>query len=146
MITCRRSAPIDQERSQREYQAMITPDRRLRRNLANRYLQDRAQMQADWFSGMGPHFPDHDAYATETQGPIQERTSEHLGYTDKPIIALRRMMQRALRDLEEGRDPPHVLRDPAGNRFDDLVPPAAMIDATEDWRTYWKRPQAVGQR
>jgi phenylpropionate dioxygenase-like ring-hydroxylating dioxygenase large terminal subunit len=146
MITGRRSGPIDQAKARAEYEGMTTPDRRLQRNLGNRYLQDRAHMRTEWFSGMGPHFPVHDGYATETQGPIQDRTHEQLGYTDKGIIATRRMLLAAIRGMQAGQEPPHVIRDAASNEFPDLVPPSAVITQEEDWRSYWTRLQPVAAR
>ncbi len=146
MITGRRGGPIDQHKARAEYEAMVLADRRLRRNPDNRYLQDRAAMETDWFSGMGPHFPVHDAYATETQGPIQDRSAERLAYSDKGILAMRRFLLRAIGNVQAGRDPAHVIRDAGANAFPELVPPAAVIGPEEDWRSYWKRLQPALSR
>jgi hypothetical protein len=85
----------------------------------------------------------HDLFATETQGPIQDRTKEHLGYTDKAIAAHRRLLLQAVRTVMEGGEAPHVIRDPAKNNMEDLVCADAVIPAGEDWRTTWREHLVV---
>ncbi|HWP28576.1 MAG TPA: Rieske 2Fe-2S domain-containing protein, partial [Chloroflexota bacterium] len=143
-ITFSRTGPLDKEAYRREIAAEMTPDRRLIRNQANRYLQDRAAMLTENYTGMGRYFPAHDAYATETQGPIQDRTQEHLGYTDKAITRARLMLLRGIRDVQEGRDPPHVVRAPEANRFPDLVVLSQVVPDGVDWRTAWRVASAAG--
>ncbi len=143
-ITFSRTGPLDKEAYRREIAAEMTPDRRLIRNQANRYLQDRAAMLTENYTGMGRYFPAHDAYATETQGPIQDRTQEHLGYTDKAITRARLMLLRGIRDVQEGRDPPHVVRAPEANHFPDLVVLSQVVPDGVDWRTAWRVASAAG--
>ena len=94
--------------------AMVEPgimvDYHLTRNKSNRYLQDREEQRLDTYAGMGPIFVVQDAYATETAGEIQDRTQEHLAASDAALAAARRLMLRAIKDVQEGRDPPHVIR------------------------------------
>lgn len=90
-----------------------------RRKRANRYLQDRGSFDKS-FAGMGPVFGVHDAFATETMGHIADRTREHLATTDIAIVAVRRMMLKAVEDVRAGRDPVGVVRDAAANDFADL--------------------------
>ncbi|HLH24775.1 MAG TPA: Rieske 2Fe-2S domain-containing protein [Chloroflexota bacterium] len=144
IIFCR-TAPLDLERMRRAYAAQMAPGYRFRRTLANRYQQDRAEMAATSFSGMGAFFPAHDAYATETQGPIQDRTQERLGSTDKAIARARQMLLRAIRDVQAGREPPHVVRDPAANDFSHLVVLSKIIPADADWRTAWRAAPAAAE-
>jgi phthalate 4,5-dioxygenase len=139
-ITFARSAPLDKEALRAEIAAELTPDRRLVRNAANRYGQDRAAMQDENYTGMGLYFPAHDAFATESQGPIQDRTREHLGYTDKVITAARLMLLRAIQDVQDSRDPPHVVRAAAANQFPDLVVISQVVPPAADWRTAWREP------
>jgi phthalate 4,5-dioxygenase oxygenase subunit len=113
------------------------------RNIDNRYEQDRQEMEDKSFIGMGRFFPVHDLFATETQGPIQDRTKEHLGYTDKAIAAHRRLLLQAVRTVMEGGEAPHVIRDPAKNNMEDLVCADAVIPAGEDWRTTWREHLVV---
>ena len=92
------------------------------------------------FSGMGPNFHVHDAFATESQGPIQDRTRERLGATDRAIALARQMLLRAIRDVQEGRDPPHVIRAADANRLDHLVVKSEALPRSADWKTYWQQP------
>ena len=72
-----------------KHRADVSPDYRLSQEAANRYQQDRDSMQTKTFTGMGLNFQAHDAFATESQGTIQDRTSEHLVTSDKAIVAAR---------------------------------------------------------
>ena len=42
-------------------------------------------------------------------GPIYDRAQEHLGVSDMTVIAVRRFLLRALRAVEAGQEPPHVI-------------------------------------
>ena len=54
----------------------------------------------------------HDQWAIESQGRIQDRTREHLGTSDKAIVAYRRMLLSAIGQVANGEKPPMWL-DPA---------------------------------
>jgi len=138
MIVFSREAPLDKEQFLRRYTSQISSDFRPARNRANRYLQDRSEMQASTFSGMGLFFAEHDLFAAESMGPVANRPQEHLGSTDRPIIAARRLMLRTIRQLQEGNDPLHVIRGPAANRLDHLVVISEVITGGTDWKSYWK--------
>ena len=49
--------------------------------------------------------------ATETAGPIYDRTREHLGSTDVALIRMHRMLLRAAKALAEGQEPPALSGD-----------------------------------
>ena len=103
------------------------------RTRENRYLQNREEMKSgQTFSGMGNYFPSHDLFAVETPGAIHDRTREHLATSDVAIVATRRMMLNAIRDVQAGKDPPGVIRSQNENVFNDLVVLATMIDNSED--------------
>lgn len=114
----RRDAPIDatnrmiRSHASGEYES----EYRLKRKRSNRYLQDRGTMNQN-FTGMGPNFNTHDAFATESQGHIQNRTREHLATTDVAVAAARRLMLKAIDDVKAGKQPQGVLRDPAANDY-----------------------------
>jgi phthalate 4,5-dioxygenase len=139
----RRSAPVPPDAKLRG-EAITTGYRRVR-NASNRYLQDRTQMGAESFSGMGTNFLDHDAFAVESQGPTQDRTRERLGATDRAVILARQMLLRAIASVQAGAEPPHVVRDARANRFDHLVVRSEVIPSAVDWRTYWQPAAAAGQ-
>lgn len=66
------------------------------RNASNNYLQDREHQKTRSYSGIKAVIPaEQDGCATESMGPIYDRTKEHLGYSDKTIIALRKVLLQA---------------------------------------------------
>jgi phthalate 4,5-dioxygenase len=130
-------APLDKAVVARE-RSELTPDYRLIRNTANRFLQDREAMKTKTYAGMGHGFQAHDAFATSSQGTIQDRADEHLVSSDKAIIAARKLLEKAIRDVQEGKDPAHVARDPSQNRFPHLLVISDMIPNTSDWKDYTK--------
>jgi hypothetical protein len=103
-------------------------------------------MQASTFSGLGRFFHTHDLWATESAGPVYDRTQEHLGYTDQAVIRMRRMLLRGIEQIQAGADPPHVVRDPARNDFSHIVVVSETLPSTEDWRAYWPRAQRAQSR
>jgi phthalate 4,5-dioxygenase len=54
------------------------------------------------YTGMGHDINVHDQWAVESQGEVQDRTKEHLGTTDKAIIANRRQLSHAIDTVEKG--------------------------------------------
>ena len=134
-------APLKKEVVNRE-RSDLTPDYRLVRNETNRYMQDRESMKTKTFTGMGSGFQAHDAFATASQGAIQDRTEEHLVSSDKAIIAARKLLEKAIRDVQEGREPPHVIREPSQNRFPHFLVISDMIPDTSNWKAYTQRLEA----
>ncbi len=59
--------------------------------------------------------PAQDEAAWIMQGPITDRTNEHLGVTDVGIIMFRKMMEEQIKIVKNGGDPINVHRDPAKN-------------------------------
>lgn len=138
MIVFSRETPLDQEKFQQRYATEIDSDYRPARNRANRYLQDRAEMKDKTFAGMGLFFAEHDLFASESMGLICDRTQEHLGSTDKAIIAARRLLLNMIRKLQQDGELLHLIRDPGANRFPHLVVLSEVVPNTTDWRNYWK--------
>ena len=69
-------------------------------------MQDRDEMnRGDTFTGLGTNFLDHDGWAVETQGPIEDRTREHIATTDKAIVAARKLLLKGMEDVRRGKDP-----------------------------------------
>ena len=120
---------------------------RYRRNKRNRYLQDRELMKTINYSGMGDHHGAQDAFATETQGPIHDRSREHLGTSDTCIIAARRQLLAGVAAVQAGREPIHVVRDPAQDDMSHIVVVSEVIPPDVDHRDLWKmraqKPQAA---
>jgi hypothetical protein len=112
----------------------------------NRYLQDRKGMIAGSYSGIEmSYFVAQDLCVTEGAGPTQDRTKEHLTAADAPIVIGRKLLTSAIRDIEEGRDPPALLRDPARDRFTTIVATSAVIPASLDWKDYCRQLTAEGR-
>jgi phthalate 4,5-dioxygenase len=121
-----------------KHRADITPDYRLSRDGANRYHQDRDSMQTKTFTGMGLNFQAHDAFATESQGRIQDRTAEHLVSSDKAIVAARKLLLKGIEDVKQGREPRHRISDPKANRFPHLMVVSEVVPDSIHWRDYAK--------
>ena len=98
-------------------------------------------MRKESYSGIGTNFQVQDLCVTEGMDPIMDRSKEHLASMDVPVIVARKLLFKAIRDLQEGREPANVVRDPKRNRFlidasDDLVP------ASTPWKEYIKEKTA----
>jgi phenylpropionate dioxygenase-like ring-hydroxylating dioxygenase large terminal subunit len=147
-IFFQRTEPLAQEEIRRA-RASLADNYRLTRNRANRYLQDREEMKTETFLGVGRDFVVHDTLATEGEGPIYDRTSEHLGYTDRGLIHMRRIMLEAIKDVEEGRDPRGVVRDVELNEWPDLIARDDILPSSIPWKDHWKAdrtPAGAGAR
>ena len=96
-------------------------------------LQDRTRQRTTTYTGIAAVNPaEQDGCATESMGPIWDRTKEHLGYIDKTIIAVRKMPLCALDDLAEGRDPIHLIYDEQLNDFSRLRSFKAVLPTGTD--------------
>jgi 5,5'-dehydrodivanillate O-demethylase len=61
------------------------------------------------------HIDNQDFIAWAGQGPIADRTKEHLGTTDRGITLMRKRFFEDLERVERGEDPFGLIRDPARN-------------------------------
>ncbi|NIO12021.1 MAG: hypothetical protein GTO40_29955, partial [Deltaproteobacteria bacterium] len=121
-----------------ERRSQMDDDYRPHRNRANRYLQDRDSMRVESYCGIGLNFQIQDVCATEGMGPIQDRSQEHLEASDAPIVISRKILTKAIRDVQEGKDPPGVVRDPAKNRFPGVIGTNGVLPKGMDWKAYCK--------
>jgi len=139
-IVFRRSAPMEEKDIARNQEILdeLTPEYRPKRNKANRYLQDREAMKSWSFSGMGRIFNVQDTAIVEGSGPIVDRTKEFLGPSDRAIIAARRQVLRAIREVEAGREAPNTLRDESANHFPHLTVVSEVLTDGTDWQTHWR--------
>src|SRR5216683_1109308 len=107
-------------------------DYRKKRNLENRYLQDRPAMKRGDFTGI-QGIPTQDMAMWESMGPITDRSQDNPGSSDLAVAQFRRMMVAAAKKFQEGApaigsaEPrtPHVKL----ASFEGIVP------KTRDWRT-----------
>ena len=141
----RRSAPMEEKDIVRNQEILdeLNSDYRPKRNKSNRYLQNRESMKTWSFSGMGRIFNVQDTAIVEGSGPIIDRTREFLGPSDRAIIAARRQMLRGIREVEAGREAPHVVRSPESNRYPDLTVISEVLAGGADWHTQWKNKLAA---
>lgn len=96
--------PIDVETQHIRRGLLVDENHRKLRNVENDYEQDQTLMKTLNFSGIrGIATQDH--AATESMGTIVDRSTEHLGTSDLPIIHMRKMLLDAVNDLQEGKDP-----------------------------------------
>jgi hypothetical protein len=116
----------------------FTPEFESKRNMSNRYLQDRDEMDRLTFLGMGYNFEVHDLFATESQRPISDRTKEHLGASDRGVTAMRRLLLQAIKDTEEGRAPVMTTNDPNANMLADMVVVSDTVPETAESRKIWR--------
>jgi phenylpropionate dioxygenase-like ring-hydroxylating dioxygenase large terminal subunit len=74
------------------------------RTLANEYLIDRKAQKTETFTGI-VGVSEQDAAIQDSQGPIQDRTREHLGPTDVAIVEFRKLLLGSARALASGQAP-----------------------------------------
>ncbi len=130
-----RQKPLSEE-LRGKHRAEITAEYGLMREARNRYQQDRETMRSSTFTGMGLNFQAHDAFATESQGPVQDRTAEHLVSSDKAIVAARKLLRAGIEDVRQGRAPRHRITDPAANRFPHLMVISEIVPASVHWKEF----------
>jgi phthalate 4,5-dioxygenase len=81
-----------------------TPDHRPKRNKSNDYLIDRTMQKTTNYTGIvGVSIEDY--AVQEGMEAIVDRSREHLGTTDRPVIVMRRLLLEASYDVEAGRKP-----------------------------------------
>jgi len=58
-----------------------------------------------------------DSAAQVSQGAIVDRTQEHLGYSDRGVIQVRKLWKSVIKKCLKGEEPPNLIRDAAKNRL-----------------------------
>jgi phthalate 4,5-dioxygenase len=134
-----RVRPLNKARYDERFGNLAGPDGVTQRSLQNRYFQDRDAMQTENFTGMGPTFNVHDAFATESMGAISDRTKEHLATSDRIIVRARRQILEAIKMVEDGREPRGVLRDPRASDLSHMVVVSEVVPKSVDYKDAWKR-------
>ena len=98
------------------------------RNRSNNWMIDREAQRTETFTGI-VGINTQDRAAQEMMGPIVDRTREHLGPADRAIIAARKLLEEAVRSVQDGGDPPGVAPTYYGLRAAETTLPAGA-----DWR------------
>ena len=91
-------------------------------------------MKAGWFAGMGPSFSVHDNFATESMGPIYDRSQERLGYSDQAVVAARRVMLTAIADMGAGKEPLGRHHDVESALLKDLVVRSYIVEDRDNYK------------
>ena len=94
-------------------------------------------MKKQWYCGIARNFGAQDLCVIEGAGYIQDRTLEHLVSSDMPIVVARKVRIKAIRDLQEGREPKNVVRDPKNNHFR-IVSTSEAVPSEKNWKDYVK--------
>ncbi|MGB7206608.1 MAG: aromatic ring-hydroxylating dioxygenase subunit alpha, partial [Anderseniella sp.] len=134
-------APVNKQlmREQRLKEHRL-PDYAPLKNKRNNYGYNPHEQEGETYTGMGLDINVHDQWAVESPGPIFDRTKEHLGTTDKAIIAYRRMLRKAIAALDEGGHLPGL---PNGSPVD-LSGPVSVDAIAPDarWEGIWREADA----
>jgi phthalate 4,5-dioxygenase oxygenase subunit len=133
------AGPLDKEEMRRQRLRHVTlPDYVPRRGRHDGWGFDPGEQRTRTYLGMGEDDINvHDQWAVESMGAIADRTREHLGTTDKVIIANRRMLVKAIETVAAGGTAPGVA-DPA--LAPSMIGPATVdgIAPAHDWATWWR--------
>jgi phthalate 4,5-dioxygenase len=106
----------------------MLPRFKLKANMANDFFIDRARQKTQTYTGI-KGINTQDMALQEGMGPICDRTKEHLGTSDRAVIAARQLLFEACDEVEQGRRPRGA--DPAthGN----MRPYDSPLPAHDDW-------------
>jgi hypothetical protein len=99
----------------------------------NEYEIDRDVQRNATFSGI-PDFNSQDLMATESMGPIYDRSQEHLGTTDRAVIRMRRILLDAAKKLAADGVTPPALAGVDGHDFTTFRSAEKILEPGEDWR------------
>ncbi len=140
-------APLDKETMRAQRLACLTlPDYAPLKGRHNQWGFDPAEQAMRTYLGMGEEDINlHDQWAVESMGAIQDRTKEHLGTTDKVIMANRRTLLKAIATVQEGGRPPMAL---AAGEAAALCGPDTIdcIAPAGSWAEFWSSAAASKRR
>ena len=133
------TTPVDKEAMRAPRLAAVTlPDYRPKTGRHNNWGFNAQEQQTRTYLGMGEDDINvHDQWACESMGAIQDRTREHLGTTDKVIMANRRMLQQAIDTVEQGGTAPGIA-DPALHPQISGPDTVDGIAPAQGWQDWWK--------
>lgn len=108
----------------------LLPGFKLKANLANDFFIDRAKQRTQTFTGI-KGINTQDMALQEGMGPICDRSREHLGTSDRAIIAARQLLLEACDEVAAGRTPRGV--DPKSHGS--IRPFDGRLEVGRDWQT-----------
>jgi phenylpropionate dioxygenase-like ring-hydroxylating dioxygenase large terminal subunit len=131
------AGPVDKETMRNQRLPYVTlPDYIPKSGRHNNWGFNPEEQISRTYLGMGEDDINvHDQWACESMGPIQDRTREHLGTSDRAIMLNRRLLQQAIDDVEAGKTPLGMANaDVARTRLGpDTVDGIAPSPGWEDW-------------
>jgi hypothetical protein len=137
-------APLDKATMRQQRLAGVSlPDYVPKHGRHDQWNYDPEEQRTRTFLGMGEEDINlHDQWAVESMGAIQDRTREHLGTSDKVIMANRRALLKAIEAVEQGGTPPLMLdAEQAGAlRGPDTID---CIAPAGDWQRFWQDAAAA---
>ena len=107
----------------------LLPGFRPKRNFDNDYLVDRSVQKTKTYTGI-TGLNTQDFALQEGMGPICDRSQEHLGTSDRAIIAMRQLLLEATDDVEAGRVP----RGADSQTCRNVRPVDGFVERDADWR------------
>lgn len=138
--------PVDKAAMRAQRVQFIEPPHYLpKAGRSNQWGFDPREQRERTYLGMGEEDINvHDQWAVESMGPIQDRTREHLGTTDKVIMAHRRLLLQAIDTVQAGGEAPGV----ADSALHDQIAGPDTVDGIApagDWAGWWQQ-QAQDKR
>ncbi|NDF65071.1 MAG: aromatic ring-hydroxylating dioxygenase subunit alpha, partial [Betaproteobacteria bacterium] len=134
------AGPVDKETMRNQRLPYVTlPDYIPKSGRHNHWGFNPEEQKTRTYLGMGEDDINvHDQWACESMGPIQDRTREHLGTSDRAIMLNRRLLQQAIDDVQAGRPPLGMAQaDVAATRLGpdtvDGIAPA------QSWEAWWQQ-------
>lgn len=114
------------------------PDYRPLRNRGNDWGFDPREQRELTYTGMGLDINVHDQWAVESMGPVQDRTVERLGVSDRAVTANRRLLLKAVTAFDNGATVPGLPLDERA--AEELTGPLAIDTVTpvDGWETAWR--------
>ena len=120
-----------QEMRDQRLELYTLPNYKPLRNRMNAWGYDPEEQRTQTYTGMGMDINVHDNWAVESPGSIFDRSNEHLGTTDKAIIAYRKLLLSAIDAVALGKSAPKqgaALKGPLS---------VDTIGAADNWEGCW---------
>ncbi len=140
-------APLDKARMRAQrLKGVSLPDYLPIKGRHNGWGYNAEEQRTRTFLGMGEDDINvHDQWAVESMGAIQDRTREHLGTSDKVIMANRRTLLQAIQTVQAGGTPPMVLTPEVAATLNgpdtmDCLAPSA------NWPAFWASAAAAKRK
>jgi hypothetical protein len=112
-------------------------------NIHNDYLRDVGKQKTQNWTGMALIRTQDMAVQEDQDGPICRRDREHLGVTDRAIVATRRLLLQLAEQLEQGIEPTQA-HNADGYRARSVAGTAPRsLDPTELWRQGQPSPEGA---